>query len=95
MLMNLVRMSSQFPRRMLLPGMSSQVLGSYLKQKYNDVSDDADSMLIKASGNEKPTIGINCRIETVGLVNLCRVRATSFSFFNTFAVEQNVMNRHG
>lgn len=25
------------PRRMLLPGLSSQVLGSHLKQKYNDV----------------------------------------------------------
>lgn len=27
----------KFPRRMLLPGLSSQVLGSHLEQKYNDV----------------------------------------------------------
>lgn len=57
---------------MLLPGLSLQVLGSCLKQKYSDVSDDADSMLIKASDkvNENPAIGINCRTETFGFSHL-------------------------
>lgn len=58
----------KFLRRMLWPDLSSQVLGNCLKQKYNDVSDDAGSMLIKASDkvNENPSAGINCRTEAFG-----------------------------
>lgn len=63
---------------MLLPGLSSQVLGNCLKQKYNDVSDDADPMLIKASDrvNENPTVGINRRIETFGFSHFMQGEST-------------------
>lgn len=68
----------EFPQRMLLPGLSSQVLGNCLKQKYNDVSDDADPMLIKASDrvNENPTVGINRRIETFGFSHFMQGEST-------------------
>lgn len=87
----------KFLRRMLWPDLSSQVLGNCLKQKYNDVSDDAGSMLIKASDkvNENPSAGINCRTEAFGLVIPRRVRARpphpgaelTEVFSNAFSVE--------